>query len=104
MWYSNPQLPLFIVTVCICVVAWSSAVEAYFTGNRAEEAWQLAYRQKCRLDRMNRQANIGSKETKYVNYEEGFEVRDSWIDDFNKTQFTPMPKGWIARLFSKVRK
>jgi hypothetical protein len=105
MWYHNPALPEFILTASICLLCLWCALSGYFTESRADEAWTLAYRQKCRIDRMNRQANIGSKETKYVNVEEGFEVRDSWVDDFSRTRADlRLPQTRMARLLALFKK
>lgn len=91
------QLPLFIEVVLLCCVCWSCSIDAHYTGKKADEAFTLAYKQKLRLDRMNRQANVGSKETKFVDYEKGFDIRDSWVDDFSRTQGIRLPKPGLFR-------
>lgn len=79
-------MALFILICTLATLAFFSGLDSYHTGKRAEQAWQLAWDQKCRLDRWFKQANIGSKETKYVSYEDGWSPKSSWEDDFSKTQ------------------
>jgi len=68
------------ITIFLC------ALDAYCSHVKADLALHLARTMHMRLDRMQRSAKPTDRETMAVSYSQGFQVRDSWEDDFHRTQ------------------
>ena len=77
---------MFFCIVVLGVMTFISHLNAYRAHVRADDAMQCAYRAHRRLDRMQKAAKPTDRETLAVSYSQGFQLRDSWEDDFQRTQ------------------
>jgi hypothetical protein len=83
---TSADYPTFVCIVVLGVMTWLSHLNAFVARLKADDAMQCAYRAHRRLDRMQKAAKPTDRETLAVSYSQGFQVRDSWEDDFHRTQ------------------
>lgn len=82
----SPDYPMFACVCALGIIGFLSCVSAYFANVRAFNAMQHANCAHLRLDRMQKSAKLTDRETLAVSYSQGFHLRDSWEDDFHRTQ------------------
>lgn len=82
----SADYPLFAVIALLGLMAFLACVDGYRAHLKADDALYAAYRAHRRLDRMQKSAKPTDRETMAVSYSQGFQVRDSWEDDFHRTQ------------------
>ncbi len=88
------QLPdnnymLFASLCALGFISFMACLEAFRSHKRADSALfgeRGAFRAHARIDRMQKPASVSRRETMAVSHTEGFDQRDSWDDDFHKTQ------------------
>lgn len=95
----SANYPLFASICALGIIAWFACLEAWRAHKRASEADGNAYRAHSRLDRMQKTAKLTDRETMSVSYSQGFQLRDSWEDDFHRTQLIrqKLKLSWFQR-------
>lgn len=94
---------LFISIAALGIIAFLACWDAYRAHKKADDAQygeKGSRRAHIRLDRMQSASKFTDRETVAVSYSKGFQLRDSWEDDFHRTQLIrqTLKPPWYNRL------
>ncbi len=78
---------LAFISFMACVEAYRATVQANAARLQAQDALLSSRTMRSTVDNLKKSVSPGCKDTMAVSDTEGFSPRDSWTDDFHKTQF-----------------